>query len=161
MTRINETSLPGVGVRHDFETEAGDRIGVILHHSGRRDLLVYDQDDPDFCRSAIPLNESDSHSLAELLGAPQIETMNRTLAQSLGELTIDWIQIRDDWMCSGSTLRQLDFRARTGVSVIAVVRDEHVTSSPDADFVLTAGDIVVGIGTAAAMRGAVKELRGD
>ena len=53
MSKINiqETTLPGVGVRHEFTTDNGDRIGVITHHAGNRDVLVYDKMDPDIARS--------------------------------------------------------------------------------------------------------------
>lgn len=36
MPDVEETMLPGVGVRYDFLTEGGKRIGVISHFSGRR-----------------------------------------------------------------------------------------------------------------------------
>jgi TrkA domain protein len=44
---IQETALPGVGLRHDFTTRAGRQLGVVTHRTGRRDLLLYDRDDPD------------------------------------------------------------------------------------------------------------------
>ncbi|MGH2814647.1 MAG: TrkA C-terminal domain-containing protein [Actinomycetota bacterium] len=44
---IQETNLPGVGLRHDFTTRAGRQLGVVTHRTGRRDLLVYDREDPD------------------------------------------------------------------------------------------------------------------
>ena len=37
---IQETNLPGVGLRHDFTTRAGRQLGVVTHRTGRRDLLV-------------------------------------------------------------------------------------------------------------------------
>ena len=42
---IQETNLPGVGLRHDT-TRAGRQLKVVTHRTGRRDLLVYDRDDP-------------------------------------------------------------------------------------------------------------------
>ena len=47
MSDVNETPLPGLGVRYDFVTSAGNRIGVVHHRTGRRDLLVYERGDPD------------------------------------------------------------------------------------------------------------------
>ena len=65
--QIEETNLPGIGVRYDFETRGGDRIGVIVHESGERDLLVYDHSDPDACRP-VRLSEEDMLHLGEILG---------------------------------------------------------------------------------------------
>lgn len=159
MTQIHQTRLPGVGMRHDFETNGGDRIGVIHHHSGRRDLLIYDRDDPDSCQSVIPLDEDDSHNLTELLGAAQVVQEINQLQQSLGGLVIDWIPISKNWSCAGHTIAEVDIRTRTGVLIVAVVRGQDTTPSPMADFVLQSGDIAVVIGKPDAIKKAVELLQ--
>ena len=55
MADVEETKLPGVGVRHDFATSSGQRVGVLLHRTGQRELLVYDEDDPDSCTESVRL----------------------------------------------------------------------------------------------------------
>ena len=72
MTRIDETRLPGIGIRHDFVTASGTKIGVITYRDGRRELVVFDERDPDECRASLQLGEDDAHALADLLGGPQI-----------------------------------------------------------------------------------------
>ena len=47
MAEIDETELPGIGVRREFTTRGGMRLGVIATRTGSRDLLLYDRDDPD------------------------------------------------------------------------------------------------------------------
>jgi TrkA domain protein len=64
---VNETPLPGVGLRYDFTTRSGRQIGVVSHRSGRRDLLLYDRKDPDTCQEVVQLTEDEAHTLAELL----------------------------------------------------------------------------------------------
>ena len=39
---LTETDLPGVGTRYDFACRSGVQVGVIVRHSGRRELVVYD-----------------------------------------------------------------------------------------------------------------------
>jgi TrkA domain protein len=51
MGDVQETQLPGVGIRYDFVTKEGDRVGVLVHRSGRRELLLYQRDDPDSCQA--------------------------------------------------------------------------------------------------------------
>lgn len=34
--RIEETTLPGVGVRYSFLTTDGERVSVLHHHGGHR-----------------------------------------------------------------------------------------------------------------------------
>ena len=70
--RVEQTALPGVGVRHDLITEAGRRIGVITHRTGQRDLVLYAEDDPDASIADIPLTTDEAIALADLLGNPLV-----------------------------------------------------------------------------------------
>ena len=55
---VTETKLPGIGMRYDFLTDAGRRIGVVSHRDGDRDLLVFSKDDPDSCSSVLQMSAS-------------------------------------------------------------------------------------------------------
>lgn len=72
MARIEETRLPGIGLRHDFTTTGGTRLGVITYRDGRRELLIYDERDPDECRATVQLSEDDAHALADVLGGSEV-----------------------------------------------------------------------------------------
>ena len=63
---IQETQLPGVGLRHDLSTRSGRQLGVVTHQTGRRDLIVYDMRDPDACQEVVHLTEDESDALADL-----------------------------------------------------------------------------------------------
>ena len=70
MAEVREIKLPGVGVRHEFTTDAGQDIGVLVRHDGRREILVYDSDDPDACRHQLgTLALLAGLRLAQLIGA--------------------------------------------------------------------------------------------
>lgn len=71
MARIEKTRLQGIGMRHDVTVADGTRIGMITYDSGGRELLLYDQRDPDQCRASLALDEGDARTLAELLGGWQ------------------------------------------------------------------------------------------
>ena len=160
MTKIEETQLPGVGVRHDFVTKAGERIGMISHRTGRRDLLIYDRIDPDACQNVIRLEEEDSHILADLLGASQVTERLTKLQQSVEGLTIDWMPITSSWACNGLMIKDTQLRARTGVTIIAVVRAGQTNPVPGPDFQLKGGDTAVVIGTAEGIQRALALLQG-
>lgn len=161
MTEIQETQLPGVGVRHDFMTKGGDRIGMISHRSGRRDLLLYDRADPDACQVVVRLEEHDSRILADLLGASHVTERLTKLQQSVEGLTIDWVPIDVDWASAGRMIQETQLRARTGVTIIAVIRDERTIPAPGPDFQLQAGDTAVVIGTPEGIQKAFALLHGD
>lgn len=44
---VKEVLLPGVGLRYEFTSRKGDRIGIIARRSGDFDVVVYARDDPD------------------------------------------------------------------------------------------------------------------
>ncbi|MGH8906371.1 MAG: cation:proton antiporter regulatory subunit [Egibacteraceae bacterium] len=160
MTRIEETRLPGVGLLHSFVTKPGRRIGVLTHRSGYRELLVYDERDPDACRLSLRLDSDDSHTLADLLGAPELAAHVARLQQSVEGLIIDWLPVRPGSACAGQTIGQTGLRERTGVSVVAVVRGEQTIPAPGPDHRLEAGDTAVVVGTAEGIHRAVELLQG-
>lgn len=142
---IQETTLPGVGVRHEFSVEDGERVGVITHHSGQRDVLVYDKNDPDICRLSLRMTEQEAGQLGQLLGAAKVTQTFANLAQDVAGLTIDWIRIRGDWECAGHTISEVQLTSK-GVLIVAVIRNEQTIPTPKADFQLWSGDTVVVIG---------------
>jgi len=160
MTRIEETQLPGVGMLHSFITKPGTRVGVLAHRSGYRELLVYDEQDPDACRVSVRLDEDDSHTLAELLGAAQFAAHFAQLQQSVEGLTLDWLPVRHNSACAGREIGQTQLRQRTGVSIVAVVRGDQTVPAPGPQFRLEAGDTAVVVGTAEGIQQAVMLLQG-
>jgi TrkA domain protein len=160
MTTVNQTSLPGVGMRYDFKTKAGDEVGVIAHYGGHYDFLVYDKLDPDSCALTLPLDVEDAHTLTELLGGSQVAESQQELLQTLPGLIIDWVPVREGWSCTGQSIREIGVRARTGASIVAVVRDGETIPSPEADFVMRPGDTAVVVGTVDGIRKTVELLQG-
>lgn len=159
MPEIEETQLPGVGLRHEFATADGDRVGVVTHRTGRRDLIVYDRDDPDTAARDVKLDDEESHVLAELLGGSRVtQNLTRMLQQSVEGLTINWIDVGDDWWCVGRTIADSMLRTRTGVSIVAVLRGATTLPSPTPDVRMDAGDTLVAVGTPEGLRAASAHL---
>ncbi len=144
---IEETALPGIGLRHDFMTRAGRRVGVVSHHGGRRELVVYDAADPDACRESITLTAEESDVLSELLGAPHIVEKLADLSSAFAGLVGEQIKILPGSPYAARTLGDTQARTRTGASIVAVVRDDQVIASPRPDFHFHPNDVVVVVGT--------------
>jgi TrkA domain protein len=159
MARIIETKLPGVGVRYDFATTSGDRVGVLVHRSGRRELLVYSSTDPSACDRTIELGTDDALALAELLGAPSIAEELATIQQEIEGLAIDWIRIDSDAPWAGRTLGDAAVHSATGVSIVALVGHGSAIAAPGPDDVLTAGLTAVAVGSPEGMTELTRHLR--
>ncbi len=69
------------------------------------------------------------------------------LMEALGEADLTWIEVAEDSELIGSTLRNLDWRGRTGVGVLAIHREGRVIPNPRADKPLKAGDKLLVLGT--------------
>ncbi|MDW3229928.1 MAG: TrkA C-terminal domain-containing protein [Acidobacteriota bacterium] len=78
----------------------------------------------------------------------------RSSSRRLSEKIYDYLEAgvvetflvpNDSWI-SSKTLGEIDLRGKTGVTVIAVVRNEKTHSGPGANFRLEPGDIMVLVG---------------
>lgn len=147
MPKIEETSLPGVGMRHDFTAEDGSRIGVVHHRTGRRELFVCSSDDPDAVTVSLNLTDDDSHALSEALGGSTVIENLGTLQQQIEGLAIDWLTVEPETPYAGKTIGDARIRTRTGVSVVAVIRGEQAYPAPGPEFMVDAEDTLVVVGT--------------
>ena len=103
---------------------------------------------------------------ADQVVIPEQENAAR-LAKSLSSHNVlDYIELSDEygiievpapksWV--GKSLRELNVRAKLGVNIIAVKRDENINVSPAADYTITPEDVMVVLGDAKAL-GAVQKL---
>jgi len=158
MTDVNETQLPGVGLRHEFVCESGQRVGLITRHSGRRELLVLDEDDPDYVAESVALNPEEARVLADLLGGSTLAERFDDLRQHIAGLSIDWLPVSPRSRFVGAALGATEMRTRTGVSVIAILRAGSAIPAPGPDDVLRAADTVVVVGLADGIDAAARLL---
>jgi TrkA domain protein len=147
LTRIEESPLPGVGVRYEFSTEDGRRIGVVHHRTGRRELFVCEADDTDAAVVNMTLTDEDSHALSEALGGSTLVANLSNLQQQVEGLAIDWLTVDERSPYATGTIGDARIRTRSGVSVVAVIRRDQTFPSPGPEFALEPGDKLVVVGT--------------
>jgi TrkA domain protein len=147
MATVSETPLPGLGVRFEFVTKAGTRLGVLQRQAGRIDLLVYDPQDPDSVLDSVSLDDEEARTLAELLGSSRVVEDLGRLRQRIEGLAIDWLPIEGGSPFAGRTIGDTGARTRTGVSIVAVVRGEDPIPAPGPEQPLEADDTLVVVGT--------------
>ena len=146
MATVSETPLPGLGVRFEFVTRAGTRLGVLQRQGGRIELVVYDPADPDTVSESLTLDEDDARTLAELLGTSRVVEDLGRLRQRIEGLAIDWLPLGRSPF-AGRPLGDTAARSRTGVSIVAVVRGDEAVPAPGPEQRLEAGDTLVVVGT--------------
>jgi len=144
---VNETLLPGVGIRYEFVTATGDRMGLVTHRDGHVDVLAYDSGDPDECRQVMTLTLSEADTLAELLGAPRMVEKFAELTREIPGLISEQMRVPDASRFVERPLGDTRARTLTGCSIVAIVRHDDVVASPTPQEVLRAMDVLVVIGT--------------
>lgn len=159
MGHLDETRLPGIGTRVEFLTDERRRMGVVRHHTGRRELFVCQPGDPDTTEVAVALTEDEAHSLVEALGIVSVAEDAGERTYQVEGLVFEWIEVADDAPAIGRSIADLTIRTRTGASIVAVLREAGSVPAPDPQFVFVAGDTVVAAGTSAGVR-AVRDLLG-
>jgi TrkA domain protein len=161
VTDFEETPLPGLGIRYQFTTAAGMRLGVLVHRTGRRDLLVFTGDDPDECSATVPLDPEDARALADLLDESTVTVTERLGAlQRVSGLAIDWIDVAADADWAGLPLGDAQVHTRTGASVVAIIHGDDVVPSPGPTHRLIPGATVVAVGTPDGLLTLAAHLRG-
>jgi TrkA domain protein len=158
VVEIEQTALPGIGTRHVIVAQSGRRVGVVTHRNGRRELIIYEADDPDTAAASLTLTSDEADTLAELLGAPRILQRLAKMHRELEGLVSEQVIITSDSPYVGRTLGDTQARTRTGASIVAVVRAGEVHASPGPDFGFAARDIVVVVGTAEGASGVARIL---
>jgi TrkA domain protein len=154
---LERTALPGLGVSYAFATAEGQRVGVVAHASGRRDLMSYDPKDRERVLHTVVLNETEARTIAQLLDLPVFVDQVAELARGLDGVEAVRIPIVPGSPYCGRRLADTRARTRTGASIVAVVRDGRAIPSPTPDFEFRNGDGVVAVGDDAATA-ALREL---
>jgi TrkA domain protein len=144
---VKEVLLPGVGLRYEFVSQKGDRIGIIARRGGDFDVVVYGTDDPDQARPVFRLTDEEADTVAQILGAPRIAERFTELTREVPGLEAGQVHIRPGGPFVDRPLGETRARTRTGASIVAIVRDEDVLASPGPAETLRAGDVLIVIGT--------------
>lgn len=144
---LEETLLPGVGVRYELRTAHGELLGIVVQREGGAEISVYEARDPDRARGIIRLEADEVDAVAEVLGAPRLTQRFADLSREVPGLESGRIPIRPDSAFDGRPLGDTRARTLTGCSIVAIVRDTDVVPSPGPEHVLRAGDTLVAIGS--------------
>jgi len=146
---LRETRLPGVGVKYAFRTARGGRLSVIIHNDGQREIYFYRRSDDDEPTAVIELHDDEARQLGAIIGgAYERPKIVEELELALGELQIEWVPVPDTSPAIGRSLADCGLRARTGVTVIAILREPEPISGAQPEDVIERGDTLVAVGKA-------------
>src|ERR671917_678806 len=144
---LQETRLPGVGTKFTIRTGEGSRLAVIQHNDGRRELYFFRSASDDEPRAVIALDDDEARQLGAVLGgAYERPKIVEDLELALGELQIEWVPVPDTSPWIGKSLAECQFRAKTGITIIAILREPEPVSGAQPQDVIQRGDTLVTVG---------------
>jgi TrkA domain protein len=157
MSTISEMNLPGVGRKFQIETLRGDRLVVVIHDDGVRELYHFDRKNLERPASVITLNDGEARQVAGIIGGLTYSPKALAAAEVvLDDLVLDWFTIEPGAAAIGKTIRDLQARTKTGASIVSLVEpNNEKRTNPEADTVLNEGATLVlagDRGTIAAMK---------
>ena len=146
---LQETRLPGVGTKFNIRLAAGGRLSIIVHNDGKRELYFFRGTHDDDPRAVITLDDDESRQLGAVIGgAFERPKIVEDLEMALGEMLIEWIAVPDSSPWIGKTLAEAGFRAKLGITVIAILREPEPVSGARPEDIIQRGDTLVTVGKA-------------
>jgi len=144
---LRSLNLPGVGTKYEFETDKGDTVAIFFTKTGRIQMYTLQKD----CKtpSAAEMTPVEARRLGNILTGAIIEADQESVEIAFSALadlriTIHTYFIPDS--IAGKTIEELQIRAKTGATVIAVCRQEKNIINPPPSFVFETGDAALVIG---------------
>ncbi|SFS48793.1 cation:proton antiporter regulatory subunit [Halostagnicola kamekurae] len=144
---IYESDLPGVGKKYEVELEGGERLVIVTHNTGKREVYLKPDADADSDK-LFELPDRMARKVGTILEGAYFQPVqtNRVETMLADETFIEWYGVPADSDLAGQAIADAKVRERTGVSIIAIQRGSEVITPPTPETVLEAEDTVVVVG---------------
>lgn len=145
MSTISEANLPGVGRKFQVEVSNGDRLIIVIHDDGTREIYHFERKKFERAASVVTLADSEARQIAGILGG--LSYVPKALPSAelvLDDLLLQWFEIEYGAKCIGKTIRDLEVRKTTGASIVSIIEPNRVKrTNPEADTVLNEGATLI------------------
>ena len=144
---LRSLNLPGVGTKYEFETDKGDTVAIFFTKTGAIQMYTLQKG----CKtpSAAEMSPVEARRLGNILTGAIIEADQESVEIAFSALADLRITIHTFFVPAavvGKTLEELQIRAKTGATVIAVCRHDRNIINPPPAFVFEEGDAALVIG---------------
>jgi K+:H+ antiporter subunit KhtT len=144
--QVREHDLPGVGKKFSLTTNEGERMTVIIHNSGAREIYNFHGSD-EFPAHAVRLEDPEARMLGAILGGAYFQpAVAESMEMVLGQLSVEWFRVGAASPLAGRTIQETSIRKRTGASVIAILRGGRAFPNPGPADAIEGGDTLMVVG---------------
>lgn len=145
MSTISESTLPGVGRKFQVETLSGDRLTIVIHDDGTRELYHFSRKNLDRAASVLTLTDGEARQIAGIVGG--LTYVPKALPSTeivLEDLVLEWFTLPQGAAAVGRTINELKVRTRTGSSIVSIIEPNRVTRrNPEAGTLLNEGATLI------------------
>ena len=146
MSEIKECDLPGIGKKFTLELDSGDKLVVVIHFSGEREVFKFmkNNDEPS---SVTTLTDEEARQIGAILSGtffqPVLEDEQKLMMKNV---TMEWIKITDNSTLANKKIEELEIRKMTGASITTIIRGETVIPNPRPGEIIKPHDTIIIIG---------------
>jgi TrkA domain protein len=145
MSVISEANLPGVGRKFQMETLSGDRLTIVIHDDGTRELYHFSKKNLDRPASVLTLSDGEARQIAGIVGG--LTYVPKALPSTevvLEDLVLEWFTLPQGAAAIGKTISHLQARTRTGSSIVSIIEPNRVARrNPEAGTLLNEGATLI------------------
>lgn len=145
MSSISESNLPGVGRKFQIDTLTGDRLTIVIHDDGTRELYHFSRKSLDRPASVLRLTDGEARQIAGIVGG--LTYVPKSLPATeivLEDLILEWFTLPEGAVAAGKTISELRVRTRTGASIVSIIEPNRTTrTNPEAATLLNEGATLI------------------
>jgi TrkA domain protein len=158
---VREHDLPGVGKKFAVVTNDSDRLTIIIHNSGHREIYFFERGE-DYPAYALRMEDGEARKLGAILGGAFFQpVVAESMEMVFDQLSVEWLKVGTASPLAGRSLLEAAVRERTGASVIAILRNGKALPNPQPDERIAAGDTLMVVGDREQVGRFGDLLRGD
>lgn len=145
MTTVSESNLPGIGRKFQIETLRGERLVIVIHDDGTRELYYFERKKSERAACVITLTDGEARQIAGIVGGlTYVPKALPTAEVVLDDLVLEWFTIEPGAMSISKTIRDLQARTVTGASIVSIIEPNRVKrTNPEADTLLNEGATLI------------------
>ncbi|MCY7782557.1 MULTISPECIES: cation:proton antiporter regulatory subunit [unclassified Bacillus (in: firmicutes)] len=143
--RVRESELPGIGQKVEMITRNHDKISIIIHHDGRRELYYFDENDHEECVASVQFDDAEARQISAILGGMAYKPKAlESVEAALDDLIIEWFKTETGAPAIHHTIGDLDAGKEYQVTVIAIIKkNQKKQLNPGSETVIDEGDTLV------------------
>ncbi|WP_440764667.1 cation:proton antiporter regulatory subunit [Natronorubrum sp. DTA7] len=144
---IYESDLPGVGKKYEVELENGERLVIVTHNTGKREVYTKANENAD-SEKAFEASDRLARKIGTILEGAYFQPVQTDRVETMlsDNTFIEWYSVTKDAEIAGQSIGDARIRERVGVSIIAIQRDDELITPPTPDTVIEPGDTLVVVG---------------